>query len=144
MAKINFNPRLCIGCKACEGACKQEYNLPVGVRWRVVTETLAGEYPNLKKTFSSLACRHCAAPRCAAACPVGAIARDQETGIVILADDLCTGCRACIKACPFGAISFDSQNSKAGKCTLCLHRLKIGLEPACVMTCMGQALGFER
>lgn len=144
MAKIKFISKRCTGCRACEGACKQENNLPVGVRWRVVTSSLKGDYPHLKKSYNSLACHHCVKPKCADACSVGAIIKDKETGIVVLDEEICSGCRACIEACPFNAMSFDKQKNKAGKCTLCLHRLKAGLLPSCVQTCMGLALEFEK
>lgn len=143
MAKINFNSRRCIGCRACEGACKQEHDLPVGVKWRVVTGSLAGEYPRLIKNYKSVACRHCAQPVCIKVCPAGALLKEEKRGIVMLAENKCTGCRACVEACPFKAMSFDRQKNKAAKCTMCMHRLEAGLVPACVQSCMGVALHFE-
>ncbi|MCL4442120.1 MAG: 4Fe-4S dicluster domain-containing protein [Firmicutes bacterium] len=143
MAKIRFNPQRCIGCRACEGACKQENNLPVGVRWRVVTSSLSGDYPNLKREYKSLACHHCTKLKCAEACPVGAITKDSATGIVDVNADICIGCRACVDACPFGAMCFDDTKNKAGKCTLCKHRVKQGLLPACVQVCMGLAMEYD-
>ena len=143
MSKIKFNPQRCIGCRGCEGACEQENNLPVGVRWRVVTSNLSGEYPNLKKEYKSSACRHCSKPKCAEVCPVETITKDLTTGIVEVKTDLCTGCRACVEACPFGTMCFDEQKNKAGKCTLCKPRLEKGMIPACVQVCMGLAMEYE-
>jgi len=143
MAKIIFNPQRCIGCRACEGACKQENDLPVGVRWRVVTSNLSGEYPNLKREYKSLACRHCLKPKCAEKCPVGAITKDIATGIVEVNTEICTGCMVCVEACPFGLMCYDAQKNKAGKCTLCKHRLEKGMIPACVHVCMGLAMKYE-
>lgn len=143
MFKIKFNPQSCIGCRACEGACKQENNLPVGVRWRIVTSSLSGDYPNLKREYKSLACRHCMKPKCGEVCPVGAITKDSVTGIVEVVTKVCTGCRACVDACPFGAMCFDASKEQAGKCTLCKTRLQKGMIPACVQVCMGLAMEFE-
>lgn len=143
MARITFNARRCTGCKACEMACRQEHNLPVGVKWRVVTETLQGDYPHLKKIYNSTACRHCSRPGCVAACPAMALAKANNTGMVELYEDLCTGCKACVEACSFKAMAFNNRSGKAGKCNLCAHRLESGFLPACVQTCMGIALTFE-
>lgn len=69
----------CIACRACEGACKQEFDLPVGVRRRrvLVDEGVAGGAPY--KRHLSLACNHCAKPACLRACPVGRYWKDDST-----------------------------------------------------------------
>lgn len=140
MAGIVFNKERCTGCRACEGACKQENNLPVGVRWRVINMNVEGIYPDLKKIYQQSVCRHCAKPKCCAACPAGAIWKEEASGIVLVDAERCSGCRECIKACPFDAMNFDEDRQKAGKCTLCNSRIKQGLLPACVANCMGLAL----
>ncbi|MDA8235606.1 MAG: 4Fe-4S dicluster domain-containing protein [Clostridia bacterium] len=143
MARIVFNQGRCTGCRACEGACKQENNLPVGVRWRVVTHNLQGQYPDLKKIYQSSACSHCGKPKCSEACPSGAIKKQVENGIVLVDEAKCNGCGECIKACPFGVMAFDKEKQKAGKCTLCINRLNHGLGPACVVNCLALALEFK-
>ena len=74
------------------------------------------------------------------ACPSGAISKEEEFGAVLIDQEKCIGCKRCAAACPYGAPTFDEKKKKMDKCTLCIHRLKEGLPPACVRTCMGYAL----
>ena len=81
----------CIGCKACQIACKDKNNLPVGVLWRRVVEVQGGEWlprgeawlTNTFAYFISAACMHCELPICAEVCPTQAITQ-REDGIVTL------------------------------------------------------------
>ncbi len=88
MSKITliFNENNCSGCHACEVACKQEHGLPVGPRVVRVIERA----PHFKPLY----CRHCTDAPCAIACPEGAITTDPDTGVVLLDEELCTGCNA--------------------------------------------------
>jgi len=135
-----FNENNCIACRACEAGCKQEFDLPVGVRRRRVTIQEEGKYPNVKVRYLSSACNHCEEPSCMKACPVGAYTKEPEFGVVLLDQKKCIGCKRCQAACPYGAPQFDEKKKKMDKCTLCYHRLKEGLPPACVRTCPGYAL----
>lgn len=135
-----YNENNCIACRACEAGCKQEFDLPVGVRRRRVILRQEGKYPNPKVRYISTACNHCEEPACAKACPVGAYTKEKEFGVVLLDRKKCIGCKRCQAACPYGAPQFDEAKKKMDKCTLCIHRLKEGLPPACVRTCMGYAL----
>jgi Fe-S-cluster-containing dehydrogenase component len=139
----------CIACRACEGACKQEFDLPVGVRRRAVISqegvTPSGRPYTMHVTS---ACMHCKDAPCIAACPVQRYWKDTEanaalrtafgmaanptTGLVQIkpskAEDPtngvdCTACKRCISACPYGAIQFDEVHNVADKCTGCYHRL---------------------
>jgi Fe-S-cluster-containing dehydrogenase component len=76
------------------------------------------------------------------ACPVNAISKRKSDGIVLIDQDKCIGCRRCIWACPYGAPRFNLTTKKAEKCTFCVHRIDTGLQPACVTTCVGDALHF--
>ena len=128
MEKISliFDKRNCMGCHACEVACKQEHGLGVGPRLVQVLE----ESPD----YIPIYCHHCAKAPCRDVCPVEAIARNEQ-GIVLIDNDLCIGCRECLEACPFGAMQFDDRLEVAVKCDLCLHRLAENKKPACISVC---------
>ena len=116
----------CMGCHACEVACKQEHGLDVGPRFIKVIEK--------GHSFMPIYCRHCARPPCRDACLVEAISRN-EWGIVQVDEELCIGCKACIEACPFGAMQYDEEREAALMCDLCHERLKNDEEPACSLAC---------
>jgi len=135
-----YNENNCIACRACEAGCKQEFDLPVGVRRRRVIIREEGKYPNPKVRYLSTACNHCEEPSCMKACPVGAYTKEKIFGVVLIDQGKCIGCKRCAAACPYGAPVFDEKKSKMDKCTFCIHRLSEGLPPACVRTCPGYAL----
>jgi Fe-S-cluster-containing dehydrogenase component len=90
-------------------------------------------------SFLSLACNHCADPKCLPACPQQAYSK-REDGLVIQDHDLCIGCQTCIQACPYSAPVFDSAESKTYKCDMCFERIDAGELPACVVACPGSNL----
>ena len=128
MEKVSmvFRKKNCMGCHACEVACKQEHGLGVGPRLVRVLEKSPDYIP--------IYCHHCAKAPCKEACPVEAISRNEQ-GIVLIDNDLCIGCRECLEACPFGAMQFDEQNEIAVKCDLCIERLAENKKPACISVC---------
>ena len=96
-------------------------------------------------SYLALSCLHCARPACVDACPVNAIEKTSEKGIVIVDRELCVGgeqCKfACLKACPYDAPQFDSEpNPKMQKCDFCIDRLKEHKKPVCVTSCPMRAL----
>lgn len=135
---FHHNMDKCVGCKACQMACKNEYGLEPEVNWRRV-------YPfredpgNPERNFLSVACNHCENPECMRVCPVGAYSK-REDGIVVQNHDKCIGCRLCTMACPYGAARYSPKHRKASKCELCKDRLDAGLKPACVQACSMGAL----
>jgi Fe-S-cluster-containing dehydrogenase component len=135
MNKISlvFYKKDCMGCHACEVACKQEHALGVGPRLVRVFEK--------SSDFIPIYCHHCAKAPCREACPVEAISRNEQ-GIVLIDDDLCIGCRECLEACPFGAMQFEDHQEIAIKCDLCVHRLAESKSPACMSVCPTACIRF--
>ena len=83
---------LCYGCLACEVACKQEHDLPVGPCW-ISVQTIGPQKVDgkLKMFFYPMHCMHCSEPACLKACPEDAITKRAD-GIVLITEDKCTGC----------------------------------------------------
>ncbi len=133
---------LCIGCFACETACKQEHGLSVSTKWisviRVGPEQIDGK---LVMDFVPMHCRHCENPPCIKSCPVDAITKRAD-GIVLYHEEICIGCKQCIEACPFGAAQYNPEVQRAQACNLCYERLDQGLLPACAQNCPTEALFF--
>jgi anaerobic dimethyl sulfoxide reductase subunit B (iron-sulfur subunit) len=87
---------------------------------------------------------HCADPECVKVCPVQAIKKRPEDGIVMADTEKCIGCKACLKACAFGAPQF-GRNGKMQKCDLCLNEADLAKEgPPCVETCPTKALKLAK
>jgi formate dehydrogenase iron-sulfur subunit len=154
---------VCIGCKACEVACKSwnqlDDNPPVfgdgydntgsldAENWRhvqfidrVPDEPLTAGQGKAWLMMSDV-CKHCTHASCLEVCPTGAIMR-TEFDTVYIQPDVCNGCRDCIAACPYGVIEMNKHTGVAQKCTLCYDRLQGGLEPACAKACPTQSIQF--
>ena len=165
-ARVGFftDTSVCIGCKACEVACKEwnavpedglslsgmSYDNTVGLgasTWRHVAfieqsvPAAADAAEGLRWLMSSDVCKHCTEAACLDVCPTGALFR-TEFGTVVVQDDVCNGCGYCVPACPFGVIDRREQDGQAHKCTLCYDRLGAGLEPACAKACPTQSIQF--
>jgi Fe-S-cluster-containing dehydrogenase component len=130
----------CVGCNACVIACKTENNLPNGGFRDWIVQEVHGSFPNLSMEIRSERCNQCSAPSCVDACPTGA-SHVNEGGVVAVAHNKCTGCKACIAACPYGA-RYVHPDGFVDKCTFCLHRVQKGKEPACVEVCPTRSLTF--
>ncbi|MEN8242595.1 MAG: DMSO/selenate family reductase complex B subunit [Chloroflexota bacterium] len=139
----------CTGCKACQIACKDKNNLPVGVLWRKVIEVQGGEWlprgdawlTSAMTYFVSTACNHCELPICVEVCPTQAM-HQREDGIVQIDPVRCMGCRYCEMACPYHAPQFDPVRGVMTKCNFCVDLLDEGKSPACVSACQMRVLHF--
>jgi len=148
----------CIGCKACEVACQEWNDL------HIVPTTQTGTYqtmPSLDPNYWNLiqfrerqigpdfawllrkdGCMHCADPGCLKACPAPGAIVQYQNGIVDVNPEACIGCRMCETGCPFDIPRYAESTSKMAKCTLCVDRVQVGLEPACVKSCPTGCLEF--
>ncbi len=137
-----FDAEECIGCFACEVACKQEHDIAPGEHWiRIDKKGPTKVGGKLKMSFAAVRCMHCGKPPCMERCPVGAISKRSD-GTILFNEGLCTGCKACIEVCPFGAPQYNSEKDIVQACNLCIERTDKGLVPSCVHHCPTNALYF--
>ncbi len=155
----------CIGCGKCVIACKTEndipMDLPISRTWiegyavkeripvsksevrKLVLNT--SENPFLEEDWIRISkesqtfyvpklCNHCENAPCVNVCPVYARFHTKD-GVVLVDKDTCIGCKYCIVACPYGATFLHPEEKVTDKCTFCYHRIKRGLQPACVLAC---------
>ena len=160
---------ICIGCKACEVACKEWNMVPedglvfsgdsydntgaVGCNsWRHVafieqTKPVRMADPqgggDLRWLMASDVCKHCSNAACLDVCPTGALTR-TEFGTVVVQSDVCNGCGYCVPACPFGVLDRREEDGRVWKCTLCYDRLKDDMEPACAQACPTKSIQYGR
>ena len=159
---------ICIGCKACEVACKEWNGIEAdGYDWsgNSYDNTLALGHSTWRHVkfveeppqiglggnaagqptweFSSDVCKHCEVAGCLEACPTGSLVR-TEFGGVFLQPDICNGCGYCVISCPFGVVQKNEADGRAFKCTFCIDRQKAGLEPACAKACPTESIKFGK
>ncbi len=163
---------VCIGCKACQVACKEWNELGgepddfaevdgrltainftgnsydntgrmTATNWRHVRfiENIAPDRSTAAWYMMSDSCKHCTQAGCLEVCPTHALMR-TDLGNVVVQQDVCNGCRACIPACPFGVISYNKRTGRVNKCTLCDDRIHMGLETACAKACPTDSIVF--
>ncbi|MEU7914027.1 4Fe-4S dicluster domain-containing protein [Microbispora bryophytorum] len=145
---------VCIGCKACEVACKEWNDVPDdGFVFRATSYDNTGALgastwrhvafveQDGRWLMSSDVCKHCTNAACLDVCPTGALFRTEFDTVVVQAD-VCNGCGYCVPACPYGVIDRREDDGRAWKCTLCYDRLRGGMEPACAKACPTKSIQF--
>jgi formate dehydrogenase iron-sulfur subunit len=150
---------VCIGCKACEVACKEWNQVPEdGLKltgmsfdntvslgadtWRhVAFVERRDDDGEFRWLMSSDVCKHCTEAACLDVCPTGALMR-TEFGTVVVQEDICNGCGYCVPACPYGVLDKREEDGRIWKCTLCYDRLSDGQEPACAQACPTDSIQF--
>lgn len=136
-----YDAKKCSGCRACQIACKDRNDLPVGVLYRHVFTIETGSYPNPSDYNYSRTCNHCTDPQCVKNCPTGAMYK-AEDGTVRHDDDRCIGCKMCVMSCPYGVPVYLEEKGITGKCDSCAHIRELGENPPCVDACCMRALEF--
>ncbi len=132
--------RKCIGCQACTVSCSMENLPPVG-QFRTTVQQYEVQVENRDiptQVMLPRLCNHCANPPCIPVCPTQATYQ-RDDGIVVVDNQQCVGCAYCVQACPYDARFINHDTQTADKCTFCVHRLEVGLLPACVESCVGGA-----
>jgi DMSO reductase iron-sulfur subunit len=137
-----FTADNCIGCHACEAACSEKNENPAHLAFRSVGYVEGGSWPDYKRMNISMACNHCDDPVCLKGCPTRAYTKHTEYGAVLQDPDTCFGCGYCTWVCPYNAPQLDPVKGQVSKCNMCVDRLEVGLKPACVSACVGNALDF--
>ncbi len=141
----------CTGCKTCVVACKDAYDLDVGVAFRRVYEAVGGTttkdemgcaHTDCFVYYLSLSCNHCADPVCVEVCPTQAMHKDPDTGLVSVDVEKCIGCGYCHLSCPYSAPKVDATKGHSVKCDGCAARVLAGEAPICVLACPARALSF--
>lgn len=155
---IGIDIEKCIGCGRCAKSCKLENDVPMEpffFRSWVEQYTIKNdgevkvESPNggidgftqsvpeeeiFKSFFVPKMCNHCYKSPCVQVCPVGATYESPD-GVVLVDNTYCIGCKYCVQACPYGCRFLHPEKKVVDKCTLCYHRIKKGMKPACFETC---------
>ncbi|MBS7625991.1 4Fe-4S dicluster domain-containing protein [Candidatus Bathyarchaeota archaeon] len=154
--------RKCIGCRACQVACKRwndrksektVLNATPGLEWTNPSDLSPRTYTYIRFIgrgsgddfrwhFLKIQCNHCVEPGCASVCPTKALSKSVE-GPVLYDVEKCIGCKYCISGCPFNVPRFDEEKHIIEKCTFCADRLAEGLKPACVAACPTGALSMH-
>jgi anaerobic dimethyl sulfoxide reductase subunit B len=142
-----FDQTRCVNCFTCAVACKDWHDIPAGpASWRRVFTIEKGKYPKPFVAFLTTSCYHCARPLCAEVCPVDAISKHREDGVVVVDEALCLGkdsCGLCREECPYTIPQFEAEeDAKMQKCNFCLDRLSEKKSPICVEACPVKALDF--
>jgi len=137
-----FSADDCIGCHACETACSEKNDVPSHLAFRSVGFVEGGSYPDYQRLNISMACNHCDDPVCLKGCPTRAYTKFAEYGAVLQDPDICFGCGYCTWVCPYNAPQLNPVKGEVSKCNMCVDRLEVGLKPACVSACVGNALDF--
>ena len=148
----------CIGCKACQVACSEwndirdEVGHCVGVydnpadlsakSWTVMRFSETEQNGKLEWLIRKDGCMHCEDPGCLKACPSAGAIIQYANGIVDFQSENCIGCGYCIAGCPFNIPRLNKEDNRVYKCTLCVDRVSVGQEPACVKTCPTGAIHF--
>lgn len=144
--RIVAKVKQCTGCRSCQVACalahSESLELLSAIQESPPPLTRVRVSANEEGKIALIRCQHCKKPKCVEACETGALSQTED-GLVMLDEDTCTACGACVEACPFNAIWLRPDESSVYKCDLCITRLDRDELPACVEACPTTALTFR-
>jgi protein NrfC len=129
---------LCIGCELCKEACVEINHVPeYGFRTTILERRRDIVGGGEETIFMPVLCNQCNRPPCVRVCPTTATWKDETTGIVVMKDSRCIGCKTCMAACPYNARYFDEDKRAVDKCDFCWDALlsKGGTNTACSIAC---------
>lgn len=143
MKKVYVKEEVCIGCHLCEVYCQLQHAHSKDIIKAFKRES-PRPLPRLRveekgEVSFSVRCQHCDEAPCVYACLTGALTRDAINGVVVLDQERCVGCWACILVCPFATIGRDIEQGKTVKCDLCQGEDV----PICVINCPNEALVYK-
>ena len=136
-----INTKKCVGCYACRIACQMKNHLEPTEAFIHYEERETGEYPSVYSEIIPLQCQHCEDAPGAAVCPTHAT-YITDSGVVLVDENKCIGCKYCMAACPYGARIVREETGVVEKCRFCWEDGKPGDPPACVGTCISGARVF--
>ena len=136
-----YDSSKCIGCRACETACRRWNKLPPEHKplelsttsWTVIKSIELNNSGKKEQLFLKRQCMHCTEASCVAVCPTGAATHHGD--YVVIDQEVCTGCGYCVEACPFDVPHREPPRGTARKCTFCVDRVTQGLKTACAEAC---------
>jgi len=154
----------CDGCVSigtapqCTLACITGHFSPKGQEWIEVYKT---KMPGGGSFFLPTPCYQCENAPCVNVCPVAATYHETD-GVVLIDHHRCIGCRMCMAACPYQRRFFNWATPELPpeaafaeyspeypvpaikgtviKCMFCVHFLRVGRLPYCVLACPTKAL----
>ena len=147
-----IDTKKCSGCMSCMMACSLAHEGGINLNHaRIqIKKNVFGTYPD--DDIEQYVCRQCADAPCVAACRFGALTVDPVSGVRVIDEEKCTGCRLCMKACSYdpSRIVFDYDRRVALKCDLCSNtpywKEEGGVRGrhACIDACSLSAIVFSR
>ena len=137
-----IDTKRCAGCGACVVACQLAHNQKPGISWGHLDVKEWGEEVGASgRAYVPHACMHCEDAPCEAVCSTHAT-YTTDSGVVLVDEERCIGCKYCMAACPYGARIQIKKTGVIEKCRFCWYEGEPGNPPRCVGTCISGARLF--